>query len=269
MADFSGVIKAIPPVTRTLLIATIAITGPCLLGLLAPRDVALSWFRVRKAYEAWRPLTGFFYGGQGFPLLYDLFMIYRNSSALETGVYMNDTADYAWLHLMLASFILILNIPFGMPFLFRPLLHAQTYTWCRANPTLKVSIFGLITIPTSLYPPALIVLDLITGGPFKALGGLLGLLAGHIWWFISTYMPTYAPGRLRRPNPLATPRWFRSYFAGPAGGFTRTSWGGVRMAPAAGRTTGASTGQTSARAGQSAADAVRHRWGSGQRLGAE
>jgi hypothetical protein len=29
------------------------------------------------------------------------------------------------------------------------LLHAQTYIWCRANPTLKVSIFGLLTIPTS------------------------------------------------------------------------------------------------------------------------
>jgi hypothetical protein len=43
----------------------------------------------------------------------------------------------------------IFNIPFDFPFLFRPLLHAQNYLWCRANPTLKVSIFGLLTIPTS------------------------------------------------------------------------------------------------------------------------
>lgn len=40
------------------------------------------------------------------------------------------------------------NTPLGYPFLFRPLLHAQNYTWCRANPTTKISIFGLLTIPS-------------------------------------------------------------------------------------------------------------------------
>lgn len=88
----------------------------------------------------------------------------------------------------------VMNVPFGFPFLFRPLLHAQTYTWCRANPTIKISIFGLLTIPTSctygdalvplklaVYPFALVVLDVITGGPDKALGGLIGLLSGHLW----------------------------------------------------------------------------------------
>jgi hypothetical protein len=34
-----------------------------------------------------------------------------------------------------------------MPFLFRPLLHAQNYLWCRANPTMSISLFGLLNIP--------------------------------------------------------------------------------------------------------------------------
>lgn len=87
----------------------------------------------------------------------------------------------------------ILNIPFAFPFLFRPLLHAQTYLWCRANPTLKVSLFGLITLPTGresgpvstahhlVYPFTLLALDIITGGPAKALNGSLGVVAGHTW----------------------------------------------------------------------------------------
>lgn len=33
----------------------------------------------------------------------------------------------------------------------------------------------------SVYPVALIVLDLLTGGTPKAIGGVMGLLAGHLW----------------------------------------------------------------------------------------
>ncbi|ODN79416.1 hypothetical protein L202_03407 [Cryptococcus amylolentus CBS 6039] len=131
---------------------------------------------------------------------------------METLTYRSDTAEYAWLHIMLSVFIILFNIPIGLPFLFRPLLLAQTYVWCRVNPTVRVSIFGLFTLPTSLYPPALILLDLLTGGPAKALGGIVGLLAGHLWWFLFTYLPSHAPSHLRRANPLATPLFFKRQF---------------------------------------------------------
>ncbi|KAK4684065.1 hypothetical protein P7C73_g6141, partial [Tremellales sp. Uapishka_1] len=178
--------------------------------------------------------------------------------------FMNDTPNYAWMHVVLGIAIHILNIPFGFPFLFRAMLHAQTYLWCRANPTLKMSIFGLLTLPTSLYPPALVVLDIITGGPPKAIVGVLGIIAGHLWWYLSTYLPFHAPAHLRRRNPLPTPVRFRALFSPPASRtFSSTSWGGTRVAPAA---SGASTARDTT-ASQSAADAVRHRWGGGQKLG--
>jgi hypothetical protein len=44
-----------------------------------------------------------------------------------------------------------------------------------------VSTSGFLLNP-AVYPFALILLDLITGGTGKALGGLIGLLAGHLWW---------------------------------------------------------------------------------------
>ncbi|WWC68175.1 uncharacterized protein I206_102098 [Kwoniella pini CBS 10737] len=254
MADFASVFNAVPPVTRSLLIATAVVTFPCLLGIVSPAMVALVWPKVIGRFEIWRPITSFFFGGSGFPLLYDFFLIYRNSSAMERDVYRNNTAEYAWLHIMLGLFITIFNSLVGLPFLFRPLLHAQTYVWCRANPTLKVSIFGLLTIPTSLYPPALIVLDLLTGGPMKALGGVLGLLSGHLWWFIATYLPTFAPTHLRRPNPLAPPIWFCRLFGQPPA--QRTGY--KSFTPEARSTATAATDPVAA---------VRHRWGGGQRLG--
>ncbi len=37
----------------------------------------------RPRSQIWRPWSTFFMGGGGFPLIYDVFLIYRNSSSLE------------------------------------------------------------------------------------------------------------------------------------------------------------------------------------------
>ncbi|ORX35854.1 Der1-like family-domain-containing protein [Kockovaella imperatae] len=269
MADFAGLYDSIPPVTRTLLICTALITAPCLLQAISPGLVALSWYRVRKFYEVWRPFTAFFFGGGGFPLIYDVFLLYRNSSTLEKDIYNNNTAYYTWMHLVIGCMILLLNILLSHPFLFRPMLYAQTYLWCRSHATTKVSIFGLITIPTSLYPPSLLVLDTVTGGPHKALNGLMGIIAGHAWWFCSTYLPDHAPTSVRRPNPLAMPLRFQALFRSRTRAST-TTYGATRLGSGAGTRLGsqaASTSNTTARDNENVVEAMRHRWGSGQRLG--
>jgi hypothetical protein len=118
----------------------------------------------------------------------------------------------------------LLNTLLDLPFLFRPLLHAQNYLWCRANPTMSMSLFGLMTIPTSrestsplapaesVYPPALVVLDLLTGGPDKALGGIIGLIAGHAWYVrrmtalmrvVHRVIPPYQSSRTLAPSQSA------------------------------------------------------------------
>ncbi|KAJ9107664.1 hypothetical protein QFC21_001124 [Naganishia friedmannii] len=181
MADIQGLIKDVPPVTRFMLVSTAIVTFPVLLKMVSPAQVYLSWPHMRYNYEIWRPWTAFFFGGSGFPLIYDFFLIYRNGSSLEKETYFGRTAEYAWANLMIAVFILITNIPFGFPFLFRSLLHAQNYLWCRANPSMKISLFGLLTVPVPYYPAALIVLDLVLGGPAKGISGAIGMFAGHLW----------------------------------------------------------------------------------------
>ena len=118
-----------------------------------------------------------------------------------------------------------------------------------------------------MYPPAMILLDLITGGLGKALGGVMGLLAGHLWWFLSTYLPVHAPARIKRPNPLPPPVRFKALFSPPS----RSSGGAWRTgAQNAGATFGSSgTGTARGPARPDPVEAVRHRWGGGQRLGGE
>lgn len=47
------------------------------------QSLGISLNELSGSTQIYRPLTAFFFGGKGFPLLYDFFLIYRNSSALE------------------------------------------------------------------------------------------------------------------------------------------------------------------------------------------
>ncbi|BEJ12501.1 hypothetical protein CspHIS471_0209610 [Cutaneotrichosporon sp. HIS471] len=248
------------PVTGFLLASTAVVTLPVLLQYIYSTSIALDWRAVMRGSLVWTPFTTFFYGGRGMPLLFDVFNLYRTSTTLEQS-HFQDTAAYAWNVSVLAVVILALNeFPvFQFPFLFRPLLTALVYVWARENPTAKVDIFGLISIPTRIYPFVIIALDVVQAGPRGALLSLMGILTGHFWWFMTAYLPLHAPPHLRRPNPFTVPRWYRSLFQRRSR-VTRTA--SVTKAP------GVTASGPSPRFAN-ANDAVRHRWGSGQRLGAE
>jgi Derlin-2/3 len=132
------------------------------------------------------------------------------------------------------------------------------------------------------YPAALIVLDLVLGGPSKGIAGALGMFAGHIWyvpsftspgiltnawshrWFLHNYLPTHPASSIRRRNPLATPAWFEGLFpAGAARNSVRSGAGFTMSGPSSGRSTGANVGGGAVRERSTG-----YNWGrGGQRLG--
>ncbi|KZO89679.1 hypothetical protein CALVIDRAFT_543384 [Calocera viscosa TUFC12733] len=61
----------IPPVTRTLLLSTCAVTLPCLLKLLSPY-IFLFLPELVLQGQVWRVATSFLYGGAGLTFLFDL-----------------------------------------------------------------------------------------------------------------------------------------------------------------------------------------------------
>lgn len=120
-------------------------------------------------------------------------------------------------------------------------------------------------ILTPVYPITLVVLDYVMGGPQRALACIVGLVAGHVWWFLSTYLPTQAPVHLRRQNPLRMRPWFRRLFVTVA---ARTGAAIRTPTSAAGRSTSVPQGYQVTRPREEDPVAeMRHRWGSGQKLG--
>jgi hypothetical protein len=77
-----------------------------------------------------------------------------------------------------------------------PLIIAIVYVSCASAPrNARTSIFGLFTVPTRLYPYAVVLLSLIGEGPRGAARALAGALVGHLWWCVAPTAP--AP-----PRPL-------------------------------------------------------------------
>ncbi|KAG8900482.1 hypothetical protein FRC00_012708 [Tulasnella sp. 408] len=173
-SGFMDEIRKIPPVTRY--------------------KILFVW-KLVKGGQVWRIPTSFFFGGSGFPFLFDLVMLYRNSEQLETAWYPRRSADYAYQLGLASAVILALNIPLETYVHYRALLSCITYLSTRLSPDTPMSIFGLLTIKALYFPFALIALDLIQAGPAAAMVSLTGVVAGHIW-----YMLEWTPRGPQRPG---------------------------------------------------------------------
>ncbi|KAG8946801.1 hypothetical protein FRC04_011457 [Tulasnella sp. 424] len=193
-SGFMDEIRKIPPVTRTLVAATVGISVPVMLQLVSGYRILFVW-KLVKGGQVWRIPTSFFFGGSGFAFLFDLVMLYRNSEQLETAWYPRRSADYAYQLGLASAVILALNIPLETFVHYRALLSCITYLSTRLSPDTPMSIFGLITIKALYFPFALVALDLIQAGPAAAMISLTGVVAGHIW-----YMLEWTPRGPQRPG---------------------------------------------------------------------
>lgn len=151
-------------------------------------------------------LRSFARRSQDFALLFDLFTLYRNSASLEASS--PTPAAHAHRLLLLLPLLLALTYPLRLLVLFRPLLHAITYLWARANPSASVSLFGLFAVPATAYPFALAALDLSSYGPHGLKLALVGILAGHILHYLEHDLPPTST----LLNILQTPQWLQSFF---------------------------------------------------------
>ncbi|KAJ3490878.1 hypothetical protein NLI96_g1119 [Meripilus lineatus] len=177
-------------------------------------------------------------------------MLYRNSEQLESSYYVRRSADYAWQLTLAAASIIGLNLPLQSLIHTRPLLVALSYMTSRlAPPGAQTSLFGLVSIPLVYFPYALILLDLLMGGPRAAAQSVTGAVAGHLWWWLVwDTRRLHAFGRA----PAFLRSWIGNSDGNPDGGSSGRSTGVHVIPPRRLREEGRSTG---------------HRWGSGNRLG--
>jgi Derlin-2/3 len=125
--------------------------------------------------------------------------------------------------------------------------------------------FMIVTIRTKWLPLAILLMTFVMQSPRVAVLQLTGLVAAHLYDFITRLWPTFGGGR----NPITTPRFVRRWFGADVAGRASTTRGyGTAFArgpaPAAGQ--GTSSGVSSRFGGFGSSWGGR---GTGRRLGGE
>jgi Derlin-2/3 len=63
---------------------------------------------------------------------------------------------------------------------------ALVYLWSRLNPSVRLSLFGVVTITAPYLPYALVMLSWALASSWNAvIGDLLGIIVGHVWYFFN------------------------------------------------------------------------------------
>jgi len=194
-----------PPITKAVMIGAVATSVAVQCHLVTPFQL---FFTYRAAFEngqVWRIVTNFLYFGPlSLDFFFHIFFFMRYSKMLEENTFHGHKADYVWL-LMVSSALLLLLSPLSpQPFLSSPLSFTLVYLWSRLNPSVRLSLFGVVTITAPYLPYALVIFSWALSNTWNAvIGDLLGITVGHFWYFFTRIWKEERSSGKR--NWLATP----------------------------------------------------------------
>merc|ERR1711871_1568850 len=209
--------KTIPPISRAWLVASLGSTFAVVLGFTNPVSLYLDWDLIIKKFQIWRVVTAFtFFGKPGLPFLFQLYIMYKNSTAYERNPFalglhpQGTSADYAFLIIFGISFLSLIALVMEIPFLGPALVFMVLYVWSRRNPTQPMSIYGF-QFQGINYPWILLALSVLLGNPI--IFDLLGIAVGHLFYFWVDIAPNTYPN-MPQWLMLRTPEFLFNIFDG-------------------------------------------------------
>lgn len=125
---------------------------------------------------------------------------------LEQHTFAGRIADFVWMVLLCVGVLLpipVLVPSIQIPFFGPSLVFTLLYLWSRENPNANTSIMGMITMKAFYLPWGMLGMGLVMGQ--DPVPDLLGILAGHLYYFLAVLHPRTGGRRLIR-----TPEWCRA-----------------------------------------------------------
>lgn len=282
--DFKSFLNDIPPATRTLCSLTFICTLGGGFGILPRSMFGLFWSEIVGKFHFWRLFTSFVHLGKlGFPFLINFYYLFTYSKQLENGFFLGRIANYCWFMVIVMLVTLVASLFIPMYAAGSALLMAIMHLWGRHSPTLTVKLYGFISIPAKYLSLALLVLDLVLSGSIDPTS-IVGLVAGHAYYFLDSVYPTMPNGK----HIISTPAAFEQLVdyactslasatgigavpppaapTRPSGGGSISNIGSLQSGATGASSTGARSGITMPSL-RGAAGA--HSWGSGRTLGSQ
>ncbi|KAF1891812.1 hypothetical protein Lal_00031621 [Lupinus albus] len=203
--------RSLPPVSKIYGVTCLMTTAAYYLQLYDAWNIALDYGLVFKRFQVWRLITNFFFLGPfSLPFAVRLIMIAKYGVSLERGPFDKRTADYVWMFIFGALSLLVMAaVPFlRSPFMGTSLVFMIAYIWGREFPNARINIYGVVSLKGFYLPWALLALDLIFGNPI--IPNIIGMLAGHIYYFLSVLHPL-SGGKFKLNTPFLVYPFFNLF----------------------------------------------------------
>ncbi|KAI8834752.1 derlin-1-like protein [Chytriomyces cf. hyalinus JEL632] len=188
--DAQAWFNSIPFVTRYLFAASMGLSIGAGAGLVNPKLLYLAWPLVYKKFEIWRLVTSFLWHPLEYSYLMLLYFMYNYSWQLETSPQFNGRkADYLFFILFSMAVILPVSVYMTQFILLESLVVSMLYVWSMNNRETEVSFFFGLRFKAMFLPWVYCIFDFLTGAPFPPIPKLIGIFAGHLYYFADTIYP--------------------------------------------------------------------------------
>lgn len=221
--------------------------------LVNPQHLVLSYDHFVRGFQIWRPVTSVFFYPMGFHYLVNLYFLYSYSIRLETGLFDGHPANYLFMLLFNWICIVIVALLSDLMLLMDPMVLSVLYVWCQFNKDVIVSFWFGTQFKAIYLPWVLLAFNMIISG--GGLYELIGILVGHLYFFLMFKYPQEFGGR----NLLRVPSILYRYFPDRVGGVSGFGQAPVPRRPADAGGNGA--------AGGGGGGGSWHNWGQGRVLG--
>ena len=193
--------RQMPVVTRSYLTLSFLTTAGCALELISPFSVYYNSHLIFRKYQLWRLFTNFFFfGSLGMDFVFHMFFLSRYCRLLEEGTFRGRSADFFYM-LLFGSALLSSVAPFiNIQFLGASLTFMMVYVWGRRNRYVQMSFLGLFSFTAPYLPWVLLIFSCMLGS--SPVVDLLGMAAGHVYYFLEDVYPTMTNRRVLKTPAL-------------------------------------------------------------------
>lgn len=192
-----------PPVTRSYICLSVLTTAAVALEIITPLKLYLNWVLVLEKAHIWRIFTNFlFFGNFSLDFLFHMFFLYRYCKMLETNSFRGRTADFLYMLIFGGTLLVLLSPLTSIDFLGPSLTFMMVYVWGRRNSRQAVGFLGVLNFRAPYLPWVLLLFSFVLGS--SPVMDLLGILAGHVYYYLADVYPVMAGVVL-----LKTPRFLQ------------------------------------------------------------
>jgi len=202
MSEIADFWRAIPPVTKTLIVPTALV--PLIIKFYPSIAMKLLFIPplILKRGEIWRLISPFFVRVLGFSYIINTFFMYRHTKQLEEEEYRGRRADFIWMFVLLCTMILIIGGIAKQFVLSEALLMAVLYVWSRKFPDVNMTFMFGIRFKSQYLVWVLTIYHFILGG--SVWQEVIGIVCGHLYWFCADVLPN-----THGVNLVGAPMWLQ------------------------------------------------------------